>query len=345
MNNLGNIFDRFKKNYINPVIVTVFGSASLLQHRSGVQNRAIDKNNRRDARRKELRKEVRSVEEKSTLTEEQKEAQKDNAVVEFTLSSLNDCQPEENVSQDLQITQAIPPDTASLIITIEKELVMGIVPPAILPPVRNTFTVALVNKDGVVRHLNNPLTIALPVQKQYVGKNQQNDGKNQNVGVSSSNTGDGKSGPSEPFASITWSLFRQDKEVSVTILDLKTNKIHTFTNKELLQQPKTNRKINNNQTQNQTQENEVVQQENEVVQKEIFQGVSPNTSSVRFTPQPSTATSVVTTILFIVQLAIVYTFLIPALEVLQSLFKKNVMEKFFKKDQDTEDHLENDNEE
>jgi len=129
---------------------------------------------------------------------------------------------------------------------------------------------------------------------------------------------------------------RKDKEVSVTTLDLKTNQTRTFKNSEKRQA------VKNNENEILQKGDETLQEGGECFQNEVFQGVNPNSNSVRFDPQPTAASSAITTFLFVFQLVIVYSFIMPLLDNLQSLFEKKVVNKFFKKD--TKEDLESDEE-
>lgn len=189
---------------------------------------------------------------------------------------------------------------------IEKELHMGKIPASILRAKRHDFTLAVTNEDGTSRTINNSLTsLALPVE---------------NV---SNSTNVGNSSKPAPYESISLSLLKNNKEVSITTLDVKTNKTQTFNNRETLQAVKNG-------------ENVVIQAagetEGECFQNEVFQGINPNSNSVRFDPQPTGSSSFMTTFFFVVQLVIVYSFITPLLNNLQSLFQKKVLNKFFKKD-------------
>lgn len=312
-----NMFDRFK-NFVKPVIVVFIGSKSVSSHRNKIESRATTINIRREVRRKELRNEIKTLEKDSTLTPGEKEANKENAALEFTLSSLDDDQPKDNVLQDLALAKVFPSETESVSITVERELHMGKVPTWVMPAKRHDFSIQVTDKNGVERTINNPLkSLALPVE------------------TVSSSTGVRSSSPPDSFASITSALLRKDKEVSVTILNLKTNQIQTFNNSKALQTAKNN-------------QNEILQEEGENLRKEegesfqneIFQGVNPNSNLVRLNPQQSTATSAITTMLFIFQLVIVYSFIMPLVDSLQIFFKNKVLNKFFKKD--TKDNIKSD---
>ena len=285
-----NFFDKFKNN-LKPIIVALFGAGSAEHHRGKIQKRATSRNIRREVRRKELRTEVQSVERDPSLTSSQKEEKKEIAMLEHTLSSLDDNQSSDNVLQDLRLAKALPTGTRTVILEVQEDVYLPRVPTSIVPAKGRAFTLHIKNGEGVVRTINNPLTsLALPVENQ-----------------SSTTKEVGGAGPSEPFASITFasSSLRADngKEISITTLDLETNEIQTIT-------------TNKNQT--------------EV--EEFFQGINPNSVPMKVEPRPAMTTSAVTTLLLLLQVAVMYFFLTPFLKYFQTFFKKKVLNRIFKND-------------
>lgn len=288
--NLGNdFFDKFK-NAFRPVVILLLGSSSVEQQRSKIQNRAIARNTRREVRRKELRTQIQSVEQDTSLTPSKKDTKKETVAVEHTLSSLDDNQSATNVLQDLDVTNALSSGTVGAAIKVEQERYVSHVPTVIIPAKGRTFTLYVKNEKGEVRSINNPLkSLALPVEDM------------------SSNSQGGGSASSDSFASISSAILRNSdgKEVSITTLDLNTKETQT---------------ISNNRT--------------ETESEGFFQGVDPNSNSnsIKFETQPAMTTYAVTVLLLTIQLVIMYTFLVPLIEYLQSLVKTKILNKFFKTD-------------
>ena len=259
------------------VLVTVMGSSSLISEQGKMQMRSVSRNIRRETRRKETRYEVLEVNKDSKLSSSEKQARKDNLAILYTMGSLDDNQETQKIIQDLGACNVFPPDTSRIYLEEQVNLRMGCVPTYILPPRCRSFRLYVENNAGIKRVLNDPVTnMALPVQEVQIGH---------------SNTEAKGHGTSEPYASImTAFLNRSDgTSVTVTVLDLRTDEIQTFTS---------------------TKNNLEVQ--------ECLQGVNPDIKSVRLDPSPAKNTYIGTTLVFLVQLVIFYTLLTPLATTLSS---------------------------
>ena len=289
-----NRFDAASKR----IFVTVVGGSSVASQQGEAQKRAVFRTIRREVRRTELSCKVLEVNTNSKLSSSEKQSKKDNLAIMYTMGSLDDNQSTSNVIQDLGVCNVFPPDTSRILLEEQVDLCMGCVPTYVLPPRGRAFRLYAENNAGVTRALNDPVTnMALPVQEVNVGP--------------SSTVAKGP-GPGEPYASITTSLLNLNngksvdgrsvdgKSVSVTVLDLRTDEIQTFTT------PRNNLEV-----------------------QECLQGVDPNIKPVRLDPSPAGSTYFVTTFFFLVQLVLFYTFFTPLANKLSSLIKNNLLNKFF----------------
>lgn len=201
----------------HPFLVTVVGSASILSEQGKVQMRYVSSNIRRETRRKETRSEVLEVNKDSKLSSSAKQARRDNLAILYTMGSLDDNQETQKIIQDLGACNVFPPDTSRIYLEEQVNLRMGCVPTYILPPRGRSFRLYVENNAGIKRALNDPVTkMALPVKEVQIGH---------------SNTGAKGHGTSEPYASIMSSFLNRSDgtSVTVTVLDLRTDEIQTFT--------------------------------------------------------------------------------------------------------------------
>lgn len=288
----------FNNNARN-LLYTVLGTTSAEKKRTKIHDRAIASNIRRENRRKECRSEVLEIEANPNLSLTKKQSLKDGCALAHTTSSLDDGQTSESVVQDLGVSNAFSEDTSKIYLEVEVDLQMGFIPTYLLPPKKRSFRICVEDNLGNKRFLENPLSgLALPPEG-FKSK-----------GIEGSKDAKG-TGSSDSFGSITSSLFNKSdgkmegKEVSVTVLDLRTQEVQTLTNSD---------------------------RDNKLQIEECFQGVEPLSTPVRLNASPSPATYTTTFLLILVQFAIFYIFRTPLVKSFQSFLKQNFLSKILKKD-------------
>lgn len=276
-----------------------------------VHKSEVDKTKEREIRRDNCRKEVKALS-SSKFSKSEQQLERDDIVINYALSSLDDNQSRPTISQDLSLSGVVPRNEEVILVVGPNRDVWNDIP--FFPSNRSGFLLATQNQSGRVRIISNPLSLAILTKNLPFPT----------TSTTSPSSGFSSSGPSA-FGSINLSHPTKSQEYTVTTYNplLKKSTTQVVKAKDLF---KGKRVIfRGEEVQHMDQSTTECPQNVEEGIQDCVQGVDPNVN-IAFTPFEERGSTSSALALIFLQFFLLFALSDPFFEFIQKNFRQLLFE-------------------